>query len=193
MSTTSTGFQDLIERVRTGDEAAAAELVNSYGSEIRLMARVRLTDPTLRRQLDSMDIAQSVLGRFFVRAACGEFDLETPDSLIRLLATMVRNSCYTHARRHTAIRRDMRRVASKDVGEMPLSDQAPSPSEHVSLKELLGAVEQSMSEQERKLVELRRDGHSWEEVATETGLTAESARKRLSRAFDRISEELNIE
>lgn len=187
------GFQELIQSVRDGNEQAAADLVNSYGPEIRLMARVRLTDPSLRRQLDSMDICQSVLGRFFVRAACGEFELESPDSLIRLLATMVRNSCYTHARKHTAIRRDMRRVAAKDVGELPLADRTASPSENVSLKELLGAVERSMSEEERKLVELRRDGCSWDEVAAETGLSAEAARKRLSRAFDRISEELNIE
>ena len=38
-----------------------------------------------------MDICQSVLGSFFVRAATGQYKLETPEHLLKLLTTMARN------------------------------------------------------------------------------------------------------
>ena len=44
-----TSFHDLIQRVRRGDEAAAAELVRRYEPAIRRAARVHLLDPRLRR------------------------------------------------------------------------------------------------------------------------------------------------
>ena len=82
-------------RVRAGDEQAATELVRSYEPAIRRAARVRMTDVRLRRVLDSMDICQSVMASFFVRAASGLYDLETPEQLLRLLATMARNTIIT--------------------------------------------------------------------------------------------------
>src|SRR5206468_9976043 len=53
-------FADLIGRVRAGDGRAAAELVRRYEPAVRVAVRVRLTDPGLRRVLDSMDVCQSV-------------------------------------------------------------------------------------------------------------------------------------
>ena len=52
---------------------------------VRFEARLRLTDPRLRRQYDSLDICQSVLASFFVRAAAGQYDLDRPEQLLKLL------------------------------------------------------------------------------------------------------------
>ena len=64
-------FEDLIRRIRMGEAEAAAELVQRFEPEIRREVRIRLTDPKLRRVVDSIDICQSVLGNFLVRAALG--------------------------------------------------------------------------------------------------------------------------
>ena len=80
--TNSSPFQDLIRRVRAGDEVAAAELVRRYERHIRRVVRVRLVDPRLKRLVDSMDICQSVLASFFVRAALGQYSLKTPEELL---------------------------------------------------------------------------------------------------------------
>src|SRR5437867_5093684 len=101
---------DLLRRLRTGDGAAASELVRRYEPEIRRAIRVKLTDPRLRRVLDSVDVCQSVLGNFFVRAAAGQFELDNPRQLLGLLVTMARNKILDHARRQQAGRRDQRRV-----------------------------------------------------------------------------------
>src|SRR2546421_684293 len=60
--------------------------------------RVRLTDPFLRRLVDSADICQSVLANFFMRVALGEYDLEEPKNLLNLLLTMARNRVINLAR-----------------------------------------------------------------------------------------------
>src|SRR5215813_13431984 len=86
-------YTTFVRRVRAGDQDAAAELVRRYEPEIRLMVRtwLRLRDPRLRRVFDSMDVCQSVLASFFVRAAVGEYDLDQPQQLVRLLVGMARN------------------------------------------------------------------------------------------------------
>jgi RNA polymerase sigma-70 factor (ECF subfamily) len=69
-------FGDLIRRVRAGDADASSELVRRFEPAIRIAVRARLTDPSLRRLSDSMDICQSVLASFFLRAAAGQFELD---------------------------------------------------------------------------------------------------------------------
>src|SRR5947207_683217 len=59
-------FRDLMARVRDGDQQAAADLVRALEPELRRAVRVRLSDPRLRRTVDSVDVCQSVLANFFV-------------------------------------------------------------------------------------------------------------------------------
>ena len=103
-------FRELIGRVRRGDQQAAAELVRRYEPAIRRAVRFRLTDPRLRRTCDSLDVCQSVLLSFFVRAALGQYDLDTPEQLLRLLTAMARNKLLNQARAQQAARRDGRVV-----------------------------------------------------------------------------------
>src|SRR5262245_45889683 len=120
-------FQDLLRRVRQRDGQAAAELVRRYEPTIRLAVRVRLTDPRLRRLLDSVDICQSILANFFVRAAAGQFDLERSEQLVKLLVTMARNHLVNHALKHRAARHDQRRLQPGPADEADLVDPGPSP------------------------------------------------------------------
>src|SRR4051794_19258009 len=103
-------FQALMLRVREGDEAAAVELVRRYEPTIRRTIRLRLVDNRLCRMFDSMDICQSVLGSFFVRARLGQYDLGSPDHLIKLLMTMARNKLSQQVRFQQAAQRDVRRL-----------------------------------------------------------------------------------
>src|SRR5262245_33044823 len=103
-------FRELIRRVRAGDAQASVELVRRYEPAIRLAVHVRLTDPRLRRVLDSVDICQSVLASFFLRAAAGQYELETPGQLLKLLAAMARHKLLRQVEKHQAARRDQRLV-----------------------------------------------------------------------------------
>ena len=91
-------FVELVRNVRAGDEVASAELVRRYEPAIRIAVRGASNRPRLRRLFDSMDICQSVFAIFFVRAAAGEYELDRPERLIQLLATMARNRVTDHVR-----------------------------------------------------------------------------------------------
>jgi RNA polymerase sigma-70 factor (ECF subfamily) len=182
-------FQDLIRRVRAGEEAAATELVRRYESHIRRAVRVRL-DPRLERVFDSMDICQSVLASFFVRTALGQYELDTPEQLLKLLATMARNKLSNQANKQKAGRRDYRRVSSAVADE---GGHDPSPSRQVAARELLQEARRRLSESELRLLDLREQGREWPDIAAEVGGSAEALRKKLARAIDRVARELGLD
>src|SRR5205085_8181248 len=153
-----------IGRVRRGEQAAAAELVRRYEPAIRRAVRFRLTDPRLRRTCDSMDVCQSVLLSFFVRAASGQYDLDTPDQLLRLLTTMARNKLLNQARQNQAARRD-NRLVTDDIADHDLAEAALDPSQQVEARELLQEVHRRLDPDELRLVELRNQGHDWNAIA----------------------------
>jgi RNA polymerase sigma factor (sigma-70 family) len=188
-----TAFPELIQRVRAGDEQAAAELVRRYEPAIRVAIRVRLTDPGLRRFLDSMDICQSVLANFFVRAANGQFELDKPEQLLNLLVTMARNKVTNHALKQQAARRDQRRVQKGGLDEDALVAEGPTPSQLVANQELLQEFRKRLSEDERRLADQRAQGRSWADIAAESGGNADALRMQLTRAVDRVTQELRLE
>ena len=100
-------FLELIRRVRAGDEAAALDLVRRYEPAVRRVVRLQLRDPRLRRILDSMDVCQSVMASFFLRAATGQYDLDRPAQLLALLAVMARNKLASKARVAYVARREL--------------------------------------------------------------------------------------
>ena len=186
-------FNDLINRVRGGDEEAATELVRRYEPELRVLARVRLTDPSLRRTVDSMDICQSIMANFFVRVAAGQFDLETPEQLLGLLATMVRNKATDQVRREKRDRRDVRRLAKTSVDEMGLEQLQKTPASMAAKQELLQMVRDRLSDEENQIAVQRLNGCSWDEISQHVEGTPEAIRKRFSRAIDRITHELGLD
>ena len=188
-------FADFIRRIRLGDESAAEALIRRYEPEIRLEIRtwLRVRDTRLRRIFDSMDICQSVLANFFVRAAVGEFELDEPSQLIRLLVTMARNRLAEQVRFHQRRRRDVRRVGASDPDSGLVAVPDETPSEAVSRAELLQRFRERLSDEERRLADLRSQGLEWSAVAESVGGTPEGRRKQLSRAVDRVGKELGLD
>ncbi len=186
-------FEVLIARVRQGDPRAAEELIQQYERDLRVIARVRLTDPRLRRTMDSMDICQSILANFFVRVAAGQFELETPEQLMKLLATMVRNKVTDHARRSRRDCRDTRRDCVESIEEFPVASIEATPSQIVARRELVEALHQQLNDEQRTIARKRADGYGWQEIAGQLGRSAEAVRKGYSRAVDRAVMAIGID
>jgi RNA polymerase sigma-70 factor (ECF subfamily) len=185
-------FLDLIQRVRGGDPAAAAELVRRYEPAVRRMVRLQLRDPRLRRVLDSSDVCQSVLASFFVRAASGQYDLHQPDQLLRLLVVMARNKLASQARSSYVLRRDDRPRAPGAALAATVAP-GPSPSQQAAWKDLLREVRGRLSAEERQLADRRADRQEWSEIAAAVGGSPEALRKKLARALDRVSQQLGLD
>lgn len=187
-------FRDLISRVRAGEQEAAAELVRQLEPELRRAVRVRLGDPRLRRVVDSVDVCQSVLANFFVRARLGEFDLGQPDQLLRLLLVMARNKLQDRARRQNAQKRDQRRLDAGADGDLDaLAGPEPDPVRVVASRNLLEVVRTLLTDEERQLADRRAEGMGWAEIAALLGGQPDTLRKRLDRALDRVTARLGLE
>src|SRR5262252_97666 len=147
----STAFPDFIRRIRAGDDQAAQELIERYEPVIRCEVRLRLRDPRLYSRFDWTDICQSVMASFFVRAAAGQYDLEQPEQLLRLLVVMARHKLTEQVRRNSADRRDYRRLEERDPAYLDQRSAAvPSPSRLVAGRELLEEFRRRLSEEERR-------------------------------------------
>jgi RNA polymerase sigma-70 factor (ECF subfamily) len=184
-------FLALMARVRAGEAGAAQELLRQTEDLLRVEVRLRLRDPRLRRLIDEADVCQSVMCSFFVRARLGQYDVAGPKDLMRLLSRMARNKVATQARHHTAECRDVRRAAGLDGAEAPAA--GASPSQAVANEELLRELRARLSEEERRIADLRAAGRSWAEVAAEMGGSGDARRVQLQRAADRVGRELGLE
>jgi RNA polymerase sigma factor (sigma-70 family) len=185
-------FEDFIRRIRAGDEHAAHELVERYGPAMRRAVRVRLRDPRLRRLVESVDICQSVFGSFFPRAALGQYDIESPDQLLRLLFTMARNKLANQARRGRADCRDEGRLNRAAMVEECEATGA-GPGRQVEARDLLEEARSRLSVDERRLFERRAQGASWAEIAAELGGNPDALRIRLARGAARVGKQLGLD
>src|SRR6476620_1379952 len=166
-------FADLLERVRSGDSDAAFELVRKYETAIRVAVRTRLSDPKLRRQFDSVDVCQSVLASFFLRAAAGQYDLRDPAQLVALLTKMAHNKLAMRARHEYRQRRDIRRNVR--LGELYYEPTAVcvEPAQQTLGRELIDRAFALMEPAVREIAIRRASGMEWAEIAAQLGGTAD--------------------
>ncbi len=139
-----------------------------------------------------MDVCQAVLGSFFVRAAAGQYDLERPENLLRLLKGMARNKLLHQVRQECAGCRDVRRLEPVPDEGMGAGAE-PTPSRVAAGRDLLEAVRARLTPEERQLADRRALGQEWGPIAAELGGTPSGRRKQLGRALDRIAQELGLD
>jgi hypothetical protein len=113
--------------------------------------------------------------------------------LLKLLSTMARNKLTTQARREHAQRRDRRRVVPQGSDQDQLVAPGEGPSGGVDARDLLQEVRRRLSPEELQILELRNQGQDWAAIAAQLGGGAEALRKKLTRAIDRVTEQLGLD
>jgi RNA polymerase sigma-70 factor (ECF subfamily) len=135
-----------------------------------------------------VDICNTVLGKFFVRAHVGRFNLESPRDLIKLLVTMARRRLVDELRK--ACNRILLLNGGADGDAV--RDPGESPSEIVAGEELIQEFLRRMTPAERRIAELRAAYLDWGEVAARVGGSREAVRKQLERAVCRVEHQLGL-
>jgi RNA polymerase sigma-70 factor, ECF subfamily len=189
-------FDELLARLRTGDEDAARQIFQQYATRLIGLARVHL-DSAVRRKVDAEDVVQSVFKSFFVRIEKGEFDLENKDNLWSLLVDITLHKCGHKVRDLRRQRRDIRREADprRTADDSALSWQAlapgPTPAEAAIMAETVEQVFSELKERERQIVELHLQGHEISDIQVQVKRSAytvrdvlKRVRKRLERQFE---------
>jgi RNA polymerase sigma-70 factor (ECF subfamily) len=167
-------FAQLMTRLRAGDEDAAAMLFHRFACRLIGLARLHL-DARVRAMVDAEDVVQSAFRSFFLRAANGQFDLEGWNDLWALLTVITLRKCGRQVGYWFAARRDVRReVALPSAGEGERGGwealaREPTPEEVAVLTLTLEQLMRGLDEQQRKVLELRLQGHSLPEISSQVG------------------------
>ncbi len=138
-------FKAFICRVRAGDEKAAEELVEMYEPLVRRELRIKMTDRRMARLFETVDVCQSIWSSFFVRVAAGQYDLESPQQLAKLLLAIAKNKLASQARKNHAQKRDVSRLSSTQQELTRLPDEQESPSASVTMGELFAKIQGCLS------------------------------------------------
>jgi DNA-directed RNA polymerase specialized sigma24 family protein len=185
-------FQEILEQVQAGDEAAAEEFVRIYEPYVRQVVRARLRAMRLRRVADSSDFCQAVMASFLIRVTVGEYDLAGSIELKRLLGRMAINKVVDLARK-PEFRNPVLAVSAPGVRGVEPIAPGPGPASNLAWKDMVEAVRGRLTDNERSISDLRTTGLSWTEVAASLGEKPDAVRNRLNRALKRIIGELGLE
>ena len=181
-------FAHLAGRIRDHDAGAFADLMSRYESDVCRLVESHLRHVRLRRLLDATDVWQAVLIRLFRRCKDGQIALEDPVRLSHLLQKMALNELRDQVRWGRRERRDARReLTGNDRILKSFADPHASPVQVVEERDLLDCLLRHLHHKERLLALGWAEGKDWDELARETGGTAESARKQFSRAMTRLA------
>jgi RNA polymerase sigma-70 factor (ECF subfamily) len=185
-------FDDLMTRLRGGDDAAAAEVFGRFTHRLIGLARGRL-DHLIRRKVDPEDILQSVYRTFFSRYAQGSFSLGSWDSLWGMLTVITVRKC--------DYRRKFFRTARRDVGREvapPAADPAapaiealardPTPSEAARLAETVELLMRELTGREREMLALALQGCAVAEISARVARTERTVQRVLKRVRQRLEE-----
>jgi RNA polymerase sigma-70 factor (ECF subfamily) len=185
---------ELVARWRGGDQEAARELFRRYAARLRALARSRLP-AGLARHIDPEDVVQSACRSFFSGARAGRYALRREGDLWRLLAAITVHKLRHQVERHTAGKRDAARERHFG-GESTLFRlqgrlfaRGPSPSQAAALADALEQVFRELGPLERRVVELRVEGRSLEEIAAAVRRSERTVRRLLERVKGRLRQE----
>jgi RNA polymerase sigma factor (sigma-70 family) len=182
MLTQDDEFARLLHRIKDGSEEAMLELVENYGAHLFRVVRRRL-NRAIRPKFDSGDFVQAVWASFFEnRAQCVDF--ASPKELIAFLAQIAHNKVIDENRRRLLLKaRNVNREVPLDDSdaEKTVVSPAPTASEVVYADERLHQLTTAQSIRSRQVVELRRHGATYREIAAVLGVEQRTVQRVLER------------
>lgn len=170
----------MIDGLRAGDAAILSDFVRRYGPALEKIA-ARNIGPGMRRRVGPESIALSVCRTFLRRAGDDQFTLADGDSLWRLLCAITLNKVREKTRYHLRQKRGVDREAhleSLDAREV-FSDPTPTPEEAAIFTDAFEHVIASLAEEERRILELRLQEQTHEQIAEEMGCSERTVRRML--------------
>jgi RNA polymerase sigma factor (sigma-70 family) len=191
MTSSKTSDTRLIERLKTGDEAATQKLWNRYFERLVRFARKHLRQSP-RRAADEEDVALSAFKSVCIGARAGRFpQLSDSDNLWRLLVVITSRKAVDQIKHERRLRRGGGRV----VGESGLRDagsstdvrgfdaiisQQPTPQFAAEVAEQYTRLLDQLGDQKlRDIAMLKLENFTNEEIAARLGCGLRTVARRL--------------
>ena len=177
-------FNRLLKEVQDGSPAATRCLIDRYGPHVIRAVR-RALHRSIRSKFDSIDFVQAVWASFLiVFEDISKF--ESAEHLIAYLASMARNKVLDEVRRRTRTEKyDVNRERSIDSPSISpgtfLIHNQPSPSQVAMVNELWERMLGGQPERYQRILELRRDGQTHDQIAKQLGINERTVRRVINR------------
>jgi RNA polymerase sigma factor (sigma-70 family) len=173
-----------MDRVKTGDEEAASQLVADYGDHVMAAVRFRL-GRRIRVRVDSHDLAQAIWKSFFELAEAQSID--SPQQLVAILAAMSVNKLNDAVRRHIvaqprALSREDRRPLKVNDRRLPSDDATPS--QLAMARERFRQIFSKRTSTEQQVIRLRMAGHTFEDIGQSLGINERTARRVIEKLWE---------
>lgn len=177
-------FDELMNRVKAGDEEAASQLVADYGNHVMAAVRFRL-GRRIRIRVDSQDIAQAIWKSFFELAETQPID--SPQQLVAILAAMSLNKLSDAYRRHLvakprAMSREDRRPLKVNDRRLPNDDATPS--QFAIARERFRRIFSERTPTEQEVIRRRIAGHTFDEIGASLGINERTARRVIEKLWE---------
>jgi RNA polymerase sigma-70 factor (ECF subfamily) len=184
-------FDELMKRLRAGEQAAAGEIFNRFARRLIGLARSRL-DERMRQKVDPEDVMQSVFKSFFRVHADGKLDLANWDSMWAILTVITLRKCGHRVEYFRAACRDIGREVTprQSSDESTASFQAiardPTPSDAALLTETVEQVLRELEPREQEVVMLSLQGYAVPEISERVARTERTVHRVLKRVREKL-------
>lgn len=187
-------LQDLLDRTASLEGEARERAFEELLRLLMILVRAKM-DARLRNQRESVDVCQSVAKSFVEDWEAGKVKFASEAALAGYLQKVVRNKLADLSRRDTAARRGGGATplpidAERGVAEEALHDGAAGLSSVIADRELHANMLEGLTAEEVRLIDYRKRGLDWEQIAKETGESSVALRKRWSRLQAKLSDQL---
>ena len=181
-------LDDLLDRLRNGDDAAGERLFRAYEPYLRKVARRQLPRQ-LRSKFDSLDVVQSAWAHFLEKLGKADWHFAGPAQLRAFLATVTRNRLTDRVRHfHAALGRE-RPLDEREVVDRTASRQ-PRPSELARADDLWERMLALCPPEHHDVLRLKRQGLRLDDIAARTGLHEGSVRRILRKLARQLAFEM---
>jgi RNA polymerase sigma-70 factor (ECF subfamily) len=176
----------LIEKLRAGDEGAAAEVFGRFVGRLTALARVHLSK-SMRSKEDAEDVIQSVFRSFFRRQRAGQFTLESWDNIWGVLAVITLRKCGNRIEYFHAASRDVHReVSLSDAAAWLAMAREPTPVEAATLTEMLEHLMAGLEPTDRAVLTLHLQDYTVPEICAQVGYAERTVWRSLNRIRNRL-------
>lgn len=176
----------LLDRLNSGDEAAAEAVFQTYEPYLRILVRRQIRS-ALRAKFDSMDVIQSVWADVLEGMREGGWHFADRAHLQAFLVRLAKNRFLDRCRKFRyALEREESLTESAPLNVVASSQ--PRPSEVAQGNELWSQMLELCPPAHHELLNFKRQGLPLAEIAARTGLHPSSVRRILYDLARRVSE-----
>ncbi len=167
----------LLEKLSSGDPAAAEQAFIAYEPYLRMVVRRQLPS-WLRPKLDSVDVVQSVWADLLDGFRASGWRFADAEHLRAFLVKVTRNRFIDRLRQHERSR-DHEQPLDENTTPQGAGAQDPRPSELAQAEDLWQQLLALCPPSHQEVLRLKREGLALDEIARRTGLHPSSVRRIL--------------